>query len=413
MSSRETLNSALSEAAAIEHGITCQYLFAAFSLKTHPSEGGVDWVGLERIRGWKAEILAVARQEMAHHGMLCNLLIVTGGAPQFQRPSFPHPVRLCPPHATFDLLPFSGEALSRFADYERVHAPDPAAAGRPGPPTTLGDLYRLIRDALVHIDRSNPKLFIGPAEHQITNRELRIRQGQFDVDLAAATDAASAVALIDRILEHDHHARFVAIQRELDELRRRDPSFEPARPVATNPRVHAPPAALGPATLIRHPLTRAAAELFNAAYAVMVLMLTRLYGRSNETEGEVDGLLRIAFFPLMTAVIRPLGEVLTHMPVGEGAPAPTAGPCFELPPNLQLQPFKRGAWVYLHEALQEIAQMCGALRAGLDESSEPWAAAVRPRVVLLHENLERLAVNFEEHMGLRRDYAQHMLTRMR
>lgn len=39
MSQRELLVTALSEAAEIEHAITCQYLFAAFSLKTHPEEG--------------------------------------------------------------------------------------------------------------------------------------------------------------------------------------------------------------------------------------------------------------------------------------------------------------------------------------------------------------------------------------
>jgi hypothetical protein len=39
---REELINALTEAAELEHGLLCQYLFAAFSMKKHPSED-VTW----------------------------------------------------------------------------------------------------------------------------------------------------------------------------------------------------------------------------------------------------------------------------------------------------------------------------------------------------------------------------------
>ncbi|KYF72635.1 ferritin-like domain-containing protein [Sorangium cellulosum] len=411
MSPRELLITALSEAAEIEHSITCQYLYAAFSLKSHPEEGGVDWPRLERIRAWKSEILSVARQEMAHHGLVCNLLIALGGAPHFGRAHFPHPVRYCPPYTTFELLPFSEEALDRFACYERLHAPPPDGCA-PSGMRSMGDFYRAIRGALEHADRSTPNLFIGPLEHQITNRELRIGKGQFDVVLVPVTDLPSALALLDLIREHDHHERFLAIQRELAELRRQDPAFEPARPVARNPRVYLPQGGSGTATALRHPLTRAAAELFNAAYEVMVLMLTRIYGRSSETAAEADGLLRVAFFPLMTAVIRPLGEVLTRMPVEDDA-AVTAGPCFELPFGLPLQPSKRGAWVFLHERLETLAASSARLSAEVGASIEPWAAPMAPRLALLHENLDRLARRFAQQMGLEREPSQQTMKRMR
>jgi hypothetical protein len=400
MTPREILIAALTEAAEIEHGITCQYLFAAFSLKTHPEEGGVDWPALEQIRGWKAEILRVARQEMAHHGLLCNLLLVLGGAPHFRRSHFPHPVRYCPPYSTFELLPFSVEALDRFTCYERLHAPAPAEGGRAAQ-AGIGALYQLIRGGLLTAAERDPDLFIGPKEHQISNAELRIRPGQFDVDLATVSDLRSALSLLDQILEHDHHERFLAIRRELDALTREDPAFEPARPVAKNPSLRPRRGPGDPTTSIRHPVTRAAAELFNAAYEVMVLMLTRLYGRSNETAAEVDGLLRIAFFPLMTAVIRPLGEVLTQMPMEDGSSA-TAGPPFEFLFGRDLQPYKRGAWLLLHERLVDMARLGERLAAAVAGTSEPWARRVQARLGFLSENLERLAAGFEQTMGLRR-----------
>ncbi len=402
MSQRELLVTALSEAAEIEHAITCQYLFAAFSLKTHPEEGGAGAVELERVRGWKTELLRVARQEMAHHALVSNLLIVVGGAPQFRRAHFPHPVQYCPPYDRFELLPFGEESVERFACYERAHE-EAAAGGAP----SIGALYRAIRQGL---SSAGPDLFVGPQDHQILNRHLHIGEGQFDVDLASARDGRSAAALIDRILDHDHHATFVAMGRELRAMREANPLFEPARPVVRNPRVQVGSAVQG-ATLLRHPITRIAAHLFNLGYEAMVLMLTRLYGRSDESPAEVEALIHMAFFPMMTVLVRPLGEILTQMPAGE-EPGRAAGPCFELPTALPLQPHRSGAWVVLHERLLEMARFGRELSALLDASSEPWAARLRPRGTLLSENLDRMAQRFEGDMNLAHERVRQLLGRL-
>jgi hypothetical protein len=404
MTRRESLIGALAEAAELEQGITCLYLFAAFSLKTHPAEGAVNWVQLERVRHWKAELLSVAREEMTHHGLVLNLLILLGGAPRFSRHSFPHPSRYTPPYTTLALLPFCEEALERFARYEHLHTPEPGHDGE-APPRTIGNLYQEIRDHLGEAARENPKLFIGPGSYQVSNQELRIAPGQHDVDLVKAHDLSSAQALIDRILVHDHYERMVAIREEFAELRRVDASFQPARPVQPNPGTRHGEAGVHK---IRHPLTRVAAELCNDAYEVMILLLERLYGRSNESEAEVDGLLRMSFFPLMTGVIRPLGELLTQMPIDDDPTQGTAGAPFEVPFALPLQPFRRGAWVSVHERLQEAAIACGQLVADLEET-DGWAIPLRSRFRLLHENLEAIAAKFERHMDLKREYVRHML----
>jgi hypothetical protein len=410
---REELISALAEVAEIEHGITCQYLFAAFSLRTHVEEGGLDWVQAEHVRGWKAELLRIARQEMAHHGMVCNLLGAIGGAPRFRHVAFPYPVSVCPPYESFALQPFARATLERFACYEALHAdPAGAGAGAGSAGQSIGGLYRRIRDGLEHVAASNAKLFIGPGEHQIGNPELRIRPGQFDIELARASDLRSALALIDGLLAHDHHERFTAMLSELSALQQADPAFLPARPVAVNPCL----APAGPGTVIRHPLTRAAAAIFDGAYEIMLLMLARIYGRTDESAAEVQALIGIAFFPLMTAVIRPLGESLTRMPMGEdageGAGELAAGPCFGLPFDLPLPPFKRSAWVFLHERLQDLAGAAERLAADALGSPEPWTRHVAPRLALLSENLAGIAVAFERRMNLKQIYARHMLSRI-
>ena len=411
--SREALISRLAEVAEIEHGITCQYLYAAFSLKTHVEEGGLDWVQAERVRGWKAELLRIARQEMAHHGMVCNLLVTIGGAPRFGHVAFPYPVSACPPYLTFELQPFSRAALERFACYERLHA-DGADAGGTDASLTIGGRYREIRRGLMHVAGSNPKLFIGPGEHQIGNPELRIRPGQFDIELARVSDLRSALALIDRLLAHDHHQRFTDMLSELAALAQADPGFSPARPVAVNPRLQPAGTAdtAGTAsTVVGHPITRAAAGIFDGAYELMLLLLTRIYGRTDETAAEVQGLIATAFFPLMTAVIRPLGECLTRMPVAEGADT-AAGPCFGLPFDLPLPSFKRSAWVFVHEQLQALAGACERMCADIDDSQERWTGHVGPRLTLLSENLSGIAAGFERRMGLKQIYARHMLSRI-
>src|SRR5947208_12081926 len=61
---REALIYMLCEAAELEHGIMCQYLFAAFSLKQSADEGGLTDSELAAVRRWRAQVSRVATQEM-------------------------------------------------------------------------------------------------------------------------------------------------------------------------------------------------------------------------------------------------------------------------------------------------------------------------------------------------------------
>ncbi|WP_164018108.1 ferritin-like domain-containing protein [Pyxidicoccus trucidator] len=131
---REQLVTALYDAAELEHTLCCQYLFAAFSLKARKEEWPGDAVAWECVREWKSRLLLLARQEMVHLGVVCNLLSVVGGAPHLERPNFPMPAPLFMPDQRFDLLPFNEEALDRFILVERPRDSDSDGAPQPTVP---------------------------------------------------------------------------------------------------------------------------------------------------------------------------------------------------------------------------------------------------------------------------------------
>src|ERR1700687_1412144 len=87
---REALIYMLCEASELEHGIMCQYLYAAFSLKQSEDEGLTKEEVLA-VQRWRKQISHVATQEMLHLSLVQNLLAAIGAAPHLSRPNFPHP----------------------------------------------------------------------------------------------------------------------------------------------------------------------------------------------------------------------------------------------------------------------------------------------------------------------------------
>src|SRR5437762_12978392 len=102
---REALIYMLCEAAELEHGIMCQYLYAAFSLKQSPDEG-LTSEEAEAANRWRKHISHIATQEMLHLSLVQNLLSAIGAAPHLSRPNFPQPASHYPAGVTLALLPF-------------------------------------------------------------------------------------------------------------------------------------------------------------------------------------------------------------------------------------------------------------------------------------------------------------------
>jgi CDGSH-type Zn-finger protein len=418
VTTREELVFLLSRASELEHGLACLYLFAAYSLKSDASEGGLTDDQAKMARNWKRQLAHVAVEEMLHLSQVSNLLTAIGASPRFERANFPMPPSAFPFGLRLTLEPFSRESIERFVCYEMpekgvltaeqevVYEPvrarvvaaeggDIQTTGAGGAPmrldaidsgtsaeefevdfTTVGEFYQKIRSGFHNIPEND--LFIGPPEAQTNARYVDL-QGA----LVAVTNRQSACAGIDMVIEQGespssahpdaHFVVFDTIRKEYEEAvaaaRASGTVFEPVRPVASNPmtRFYDDPSC---GTIIRDPLTHDVADLFNVAYETMLLMLLRFFAHTEETEPELEHLSR-ATLRMMTIVLRPLGETLTKMPMGgDFAPMKTAGPGFGYNRDVTLLPHKRSAWIFFGERLQQLANTSTRLRANANLPSE-------------------------------------------
>ena len=120
---REALFYMLCEASELEHGIMCQYLYAAFSLKQFADEG-LTAAEAEAVQRWRKHIFHIGAQEMLHLALVQNLLTATGAAPHLSRPNFPQPASHYPAGVHLALVPFGEEALRHFMFLERPEGMD-------------------------------------------------------------------------------------------------------------------------------------------------------------------------------------------------------------------------------------------------------------------------------------------------
>ena len=174
---------------------------------------------------------------------------------------------------------------------------------------------------------------------------------------------------------------------EYRDLKQQDPGFEPARPVVGA--YVRPPSDTGEVPLISDPATAGVSELFNASYEVVLQMLMRYFIHSNETEEELQALASTAV-NAMFMIIKPLGQLLSTLPIGPDLPGKVAGPTFEIYRTSYVLPHHDAAWIVLHERLLELAAYCGKL-SGQQSASQAGLQA-------LGENFRRLAAVLEPHV---------------
>ena len=392
---REELIYMLSEAASLEHMIMCQYLFAAFSLKRNINEG-ITEEQLEAIQRWERQISQVATQEMLHLTLVNNLLSSIGSIPFFGRPNFPQHARYYPPGVQLALLPFGQDALQHFLFLERPEgmdledAPEFEVLSIPKPSleidtgqivpqaqdfATVGHLYRGLEQGFRYlVDKyGEGQVFIGPLRAQATQKHFAWPQ------IITVTDLSSAVKAIETIIEQGegargdwreaHYGKFLQIAQEYRELKEQDPHFEPARPVIAAYVRH--PSDTSHFRLISDPLTAEISELFNASYQVLLQVLLRYFIHGTESDEELTILSNVAV-DTMFLLIKPLGELLTRLPVGPELPGKMVGPSFEMYRAGNILPHRFGAWTILHERLLELATYSKRL---LEQSGAPQELA--------------------------------------
>ncbi|HEX8940343.1 MAG TPA: ferritin-like protein [Candidatus Limnocylindrales bacterium] len=386
LETREALIYTLGKAAELEHLIMLQYLYAAFSLKQRPEEG-VSPAGLDAVRRWKHTLSEIAEQEMLHLALVQNLLTAVGAAPRLARPNLPLPAYAYPAGVRIALQPFGEVALRHFAYLERpegmamddTEGAEALERATPLPHDeadeivphlqefeTIGGLYRSIQAGLEGLaERLGPdRLFVGQPDAQATEAHFRWPE------LVAVHDLASAGRAIDTIVEQGegargewrdaHFGRLLGILDEYTAVRREDPAFEPARPVvlaAVRPRGDAPGL-----PLVTEPGTVRAVDLLNVVYEVLLQLLSRYFAHTDESEEQL-GLLADVAVDLMFSAVRPLGSVVTSLPVGPDRPGVTTGPGFELFYEVDyLLPHRAAAWILMEERLREAAAF--AVRCG-------------------------------------------------
>jgi CDGSH-type Zn-finger protein/truncated hemoglobin YjbI len=327
VATREELISLLVCASELEHGLACTYLFAAYSLKNDASEGGLTEAQAGVVRNWRQRIAAAAVDKMLHLAQIANLLNAIGGTLHLTSPSFSASADAA--MINFTLEPFAPASIERFLADERLETVI-LVPHQQQSQTTIGGLYSQITKSFGSIPAE--ELFIGQPEVQAKPGFLNL-----DKRLVAVTDQASAVAAITLLVGADEGVTSAKTgvwdtlrteyEKAMAEARQEEQPFEPTRAVGKNPRAHLQDES-SENTSITDPLTVAAADLFNSAYDMLLLMLTRLFTATEKTDSDNEHLAQITL-QFMTTVIRPLGEALTRMPADSSLdPGRRAGPPF-------------------------------------------------------------------------------------
>lgn len=345
------LVSMLHDASELEHALTCQYLYAAFSLKA----GGDPELTASQtalVAHWNQQITKIAAQEMYHLMLASNLLTAIGEQPHLSRGNFPQPPKTFSDISLPSMLAsFDTGTVHRFMCWEKPEASGwwdqacdecaaatsertglPLLTAEQAPYSTIGELYKDIEATL----EANPGwIDPGNAPKQVTSATV-----PFSPAVAPITSYKDAYDHIEEIIregegtgDYESHAHFAFFHQIYDELGN-GPAFDPSWPTVDNP-AYDPSLAPPGSTLITdddNPAAVACGTLFNEAYLLLLQTLGALFATTDE-DGDRQTLANaaMAFMPL---VIKPLGTLLTRIPLGGAHSGLHAGPSFELPQPL-------------------------------------------------------------------------------
>jgi hypothetical protein len=375
ITTREELIDALGHAAAIEHAIMCQYLYAAFSLnRTAPSLSPAE---LETVRGFAISTLMIARQEMEHLGLVTNLLIAVGASPNFDRPNLPVQPNYYQIDLPLTLQPFGDKFL---ALAELLETPCTEPEPHPALPyyPSVAAIYDRLRHGFERLGAPDAEtaatLFLGAGDPQLANADFGAGPAQvwYDIRLLPVTDLTSALAAIDLIrlqgegtTRTDPNSHYAIVGRMQAEWSRLSPEVRAAMvlPVPANP-LTAPRGDVNPAATVcvfRDPRAVELARLANRCYELLLLLLLRLYGASDATDADRAMYRTYAFFPFMTCVVRPVGEILVDLPAGDGVHC--AATTFELDGPIRAYRDRDSFHVQLGERLSHLATGFAAIAA--------------------------------------------------
>jgi CDGSH-type Zn-finger protein/uncharacterized Fe-S cluster protein YjdI len=405
---RAELNYLLTEAAEIEHGLMCCYLYAAYSIK-EPDEPGLSAEESAAVARFRSVLVDVAREEMVHLALVSNLMTAIGGAPHWGRANFPVSPGYHPAGVVVSLAPFDRATLDHFLYLERpegVSLKDGegftpsrnyerrAALGRLVPTAqdyeTVGHLYRGIRKGLERLakERGEATLFCGNPRIQIGADILPM------AGLSTITDLASATVAIDTIVtqgegseghnETSHYQRFLSVQNELAALQAKNPKFCPAHAAARNPVMRKPPEPEGRVWITREPAA-SLLDLGNSVYALMLRGLDLLFSHPLDDLDVRDALVQLAVVPMRA--LSPIARYLPTLPATDDDNGPRAGLTFTMSRSMHSLPD-------VNRAIGVIAEHARAITSAYDRVAIPLDArfvAGRDALRIVTAKLDALA----------------------
>jgi hypothetical protein len=258
---------------------------------------------------------------------------------------------------------------------------------------TVGHLYRSIERGLARLAEKfgERNLFVGPPRAQATSTDFHWPE------LVAVTDLATARRALDTILEQGEGARghwesahfgeFVQILDEYRSMVEDNPAFDPVRPVmfATVRRGERGDSL----PLIGDRVTSQCMDLFNVSYEILLQILERYFAHTEETDVQLATLANAAV-TLMSSVLRPLGDLITTLPVGPEHPGRNAGPSFELfYEDDDLLPHRESAWALLEERVRDASTFCGTVTKNAPEDVASALATVGRTLTAVGDSLAR------------------------
>jgi hypothetical protein len=336
----DELHQHLELAIKIELATVPPYLYAMYSIEDPDSRPAL-------------LLRSIVVEEMLHAALVTNLLLATGGQPDFSSTRYmtAYPANLPHHHPplTVDLEPCSAESIEKvFMRIEQPEARD--APVQPDRYETLGQFYHALETAVERLSEEMD-LFGDPRTKAQLSDPKYYRPVEFDAEdsggLTLITDVESACAAIEVIvhqgegLSHErwsdpshqeltHYHKLLQIATGTSRLGR-------VLPVGTNPRTADYPETIQPVS-----------DLFNAVYRGLFLVMARVFDGESRQSAAVGTL-----YLLMADVLSHLARFLVSQEIpGVGVAAPT----FEIREFESSQPL---------EELITMARYCADAHVGL------------------------------------------------
>jgi len=308
------LHDHLELAIQIELSTIPPYLYAMYSIADQTSDA--------------ARLLrSIVVEEMLHAALVTNLLLATGGSPDFASTkymtSFPCDMPHHEPRLRIDLAACSDEQIRDV--FMRIEQPESRdAPAQPDQFETLGQFYHALEIGIEDLATryeifSNPQVdaqLSDPRFYSPVDYDAEDSGGLMRID-----DMSSAVEAIEVIV---HQGEGLSDERWADPSHQELTHFHKLVQIAegTSPLGEVLPVGTNPKTVDYPEHLRPVSDLFNATFRGLFLVMNRLFERGSN-QGRGVGVLYI----LMADVLSQLASFLVAQPVGADR---VAAPTFEI-----------------------------------------------------------------------------------